>query len=78
METGDKAARMVGIGPITDRTVSQRMTRSGSYEEAKILAAKDFLKDNLEYEDWELDDLEIVGTKMAAKVETLYLAFSSQ
>ena len=57
LETNRRAASMIGNGPVTESDVSRRMTRGVNYEEAKVRTVKDFLGEQLEYDQWELNNL---------------------
>ena len=68
---------MIGIGPITMRSVTDRMSEGMTFEAAKVTELKQFLTDNLSYIDSEIKELSIEETKFAAKGESvLYIALS--
>ena len=72
-----KASHMAGIGPITMGMVNIYLNRGMNYEKAKLLALKDFLRDNLGYIQSELDELSVQETKFATRGENvLYVALS--
>ena len=76
--TAAKAARMIGIGPIDIRALVG-LKAGKIYEEAKIQVAREFLKENLEFEDDELDELNFVETRLVMKEENIiYLALEEQ
>ena len=70
-ECAMRAKNMVGVGPILQEAIENRMDEGASFEGAKILAVKDFLFDNLGYNKEELDKLDIVETKIASKGENV-------
>ena len=72
-----KASSMAGVGPIDRSVVMNYMDRGLNFEEAKIAALKKYLKQNLGYNESELENLSIEETKFASKGENiLYIALS--
>ena len=67
---------VVGIGPIEEQSITYHERKSDSREEAKKEAVKEYLEHYLSYDKEELRDLEILDTKMAAKDQVIYCAFS--
>ena len=74
-----KAAGMAGIGPIDINDATKHMNAGMNFEDAKVAALKDFLRENLGYDETELEELSIVETRFATKGEKiLYVAMSKQ
>ena len=74
-----KAASMAGVGPIDMADVNYYLDKGLNFENSKIAALKDYLKQHLGYIDSELDTLSVVETKFAARGEKiLYIALSKQ
>ena len=74
-----KAASMAGVGPIEMTDVNYYIDKGLNFEDAKVAALKDYLKQYLGYIDTELDTLSVVETKFAARGEKiLYIALSKQ
>ena len=69
-----KVRRMAGLGPITEEDIDLQRQRTGSYETAKTWAVKDHLARHYRYNNEELDTLEILETKRAAKGDIIYIA----
>ena len=63
----------MGIGPIKQEEVNRIYREEGDYETAKRMAVQNFLTSQLQYEDWEINGLEIMSTKMA-KDNIVYIA----
>ena len=73
METSMKARDMIGVGPIKNEDVENRMNEEVDYEEAKMLELQNYLMCALQFEEWEIGSLGIIGTKMA-RDNVMYLA----
>ena len=74
-----KAAGMAGIGPIDINDATRHMNDGMNFEDAKVAALKHFLRENLGYNETELEELSIEETRFATKGEKiLYVAMSSQ
>ena len=77
METTQKAARMLGIGPIDLDDIEEHMGKGVRYEEAKMKAVTKYLEEQLEYEEDEIKEMKIVETKVA-KDDMVYIAVEDQ
>ena len=74
-----KASCMVGIGPFNDELMDDLRCRRVNFEEAEVIVAKDFLKNRLNFENFELDKINIMETKLSTKKDDIiYLALESQ
>ena len=77
-EVAGKARRMAGIGPITDQDIETQRTKTNNYELAKVWAVKSHLASKYEYNQTELDQLEIVETKRTNKDDIIYIATENE
>ena len=78
-ECASRAACMAGIGPISLKSIEFFRNKKVNFEEAKVLAVKEFLKYNLDYEEEELNELNIMETRLSTKGEdVIYVAMSSE
>ena len=66
-EVATKAAHMASLGPISIQSVQYFQTEGRSFEAEKVLAVKEYLQYNLRYSKSELDDLNILETKLSTK-----------
>ena len=66
-ECSSRAAHMASLGPITTETVNYFKTDGVSFEDAKILAVKEFLACQLEYDEDELKEIDIVETRISTR-----------
>ena len=74
-ECATKAGNMAGVRPISRDTVQKLMTRNVNFENVKIIALKNFLAEQLDYNEEELEQLIIRETKFATNGDTiLYVA----
>ena len=75
----EKARRMVGLGPITEEDIKEQMTAAKDYRTAKVWEIKKHLADNYEYNQEELNRLNIVETKRSLKGDDIvYLAMTDK
>ena len=77
-DVAHKARRMVGLGPISDKDIDHQFSITKDYSKAKIWAAKAHLASQYEYNQVELDRLEIVKTKQNSKDEIIYIALRNE
>ena len=70
-----KMRYMVGIGPIRDATIEYHENLNGNPEDARKDAVIEYLKYYLAYDDEEIEALEIIETKRAAKDDIIYCVF---
>ena len=73
IRTATKARNILGIGPVTTDEIKEKMKNNTSYEKAKIETVREYLRENLEYDDEELKEVKIEATKVA-KDDTIYIA----
>ena len=74
-----KAGHILGLAPIHPETIQANMTNSKSYEEAKVIAVKEYLNYYLKFNEEELDEMQLGETKTAAKGDkTMYVAFKDK
>ena len=74
--TSTKASHLLGLQPVHAETI-QAYRVDKTYEEAKVLAARDYLASHLKFEKEELDAMQLNETMVSAKGDhTLYVAFS--
>ena len=73
-----KARRMAGLGPITDCEIETQRRWAGNYETTKIWAVKAHLAANYQYNQEELDKLDIVETKRMNKDDIVYIAVRNE
>ena len=70
---------IIGLGPIKQSTISHKNEIVGDYLEAKKMAVLDFLRDKLQYNDEEIDSINITDTQVSAKTENLvYIVVSEE
>ena len=77
MEMTQKAARMLGIGPICQEDIEEHMGKWIRYETAKMGAVTKYLREQLDYEEDEIMEMRIIETK-AAKDDIVYIAVENQ
>ena len=77
-ETATKMTRMIGIGPILDKSIDFFEKKTNDKKEALKLAAKEYLEHYLDYDREELKDLNVIDTKRATKDNIVYLVLDSQ
>ena len=77
-EVASKMQHMVGIGPIRSVTIDYFQKKTGSLEEARRSAIREYLSYKLDFSDKELDKMEIKETKSAAKEDILYFALAEK
>ena len=69
---------MVGVGPIPQESISHFEKTTKNPNEARIEAIKEYLRYYLKYDTEELNDLNFMETKRAAKDDVIYFALSDQ
>ena len=72
--TLQKAANMIGLGPISDATIEYHEKMTKNHDTARKHAIKEFLGYQLGYQDKELDEIEIKETCRASKDDIIYFA----
>ena len=73
-----KMQYMVGVGPIEDASIKFFEDKTGDSSTARKEAVKEFLGHYLSFDKNELECLEIIDTKRAAKDKVIYCAFNDQ
>ena len=76
-ETSQKASKIVGIGPITRRSVDHFDKELKNFEKAKMAVLREFLQFYLNYDSDEIDDMGIEATQLA-KDDILYIVIDDQ
>ena len=71
-ETRLKARDIIGLGPIYQEDVEKHMDGNRDYEKAKKKAVDNYLMTELAYEEWELEEVDIMSTKIA-KNDIIYV-----
>ena len=75
-EAATKASHTVGCKPITNKEIEKYLEMTGDIKQAREAAVKSFLKDFLQFDDSELDDIEMLETKISPKGDnTVYAVF---
>ena len=78
-ETFEKSNHILGIGPISEDAVNDKMREIKDFRLAKIEAVRDFLRDILRFNKEELEDLKISDTVISAKHDgVIYVAFENK
>ena len=73
-----KARHLLGISPITNEEIEVKRDTSVNYEEAKLCAVKDYLRNYLCSNEMEIKDMKIVETLVSAKGDnTVYIALDN-
>ena len=73
--TLEKTNHIIGLGPIPD----EALTKHKDFKKAKMEAVREFLKDNLMFDDEELDEMDIKETVLsAAKDGVIYVGFDKK
>ena len=78
----EKAAKVgrctIGVGPIKNESIDYFHKITGDFDEAKKLAAAEFLEGYLEFDHDDMNDMNITDTKISGKKDDiLYLVFDS-
>ena len=68
-ETAKKAQSMIGLGPINWEAYEKEMNEEKNYEKAKMNLATEHLRKYYKYDDNEIEQIEIIETKMTVKDE---------
>ena len=77
--TSTKASCMIGIGPINETLMEELRVDRVSFEDAKMIVARDFLENRLEFDRVDVDEMRIMETKLSSKDDgILYLAMKTQ
>ena len=66
-ETASKARNMIGIHPLTQKSIDFYNNKGNNFKEAKILAVRDFLENVLEFEKEEVEEMIITDTQISRK-----------
>ena len=75
-EAAKKASHTIGCQPISEADIEAHRKKTNDIVKARELAARDFLKNYLQFTDEELKDVTIMETKVSPKGDkTLYIAF---
>ena len=70
-----KANHMIGIGPVKKQSIDYHMEKEHDYDDAKEKAVREFLEYYLKFSEEELEEMNIVETKLATGVdEIIYIA----
>ena len=71
----EKAKNIIGIGPIIKKSIDHFHDILGDYDEAKVMAAKEYLRIKLRFNEKELEEFEITDTQVSAgSPNILYIA----
>ena len=73
-EVANKAKRMIGLGPIDNDTINKIEAEIGNRKTAELNAVTDLLKNSLDFNDEEIDTINILETKQAASLDVIYIA----
>ena len=73
-----KIQHMVGLGPISEKSIKHFEEVSNDKDEALVKASKEFLQYYLDFNQEELEKIEIVEVKQAAKDEVIYIAVKDE
>ena len=73
-----KVRRMASLGPISDQEIEQQWKITKDYEVAKVWAVKVHLAEFYDYNQDELDGLNILETKRTNRDEVIYIAAESE
>ena len=77
LKVTDKANKLIGIGPIYQKSIDHFFGILGDYMEAKIMAAKEYLSVRLKFTKEEMKEFEITDTQVSTGSEnTLYIALT--
>ena len=76
-ETAEKATRMIGIGPVDLEYINEVYRETKNYEMAKMKGVKKFLQKELLYDDEEIEEINILGTKMGKLDNIIYIALQN-
>ena len=76
-KTSLKAKHMIGLGPIRHQSIGFFYDITSDYEEAKVMAANEFLCEYLQLTEEDIKDFEIVETMLAKNEDDLlYITFN--
>ena len=75
----EKARHILGIGPIYQQSIDHFYHIVGDYEEAKRMAAQEYLRVQLRFKETEIEDIVITDTQVSAKGENvLYIVTNDE
>ena len=78
-ETATKAANIVGLHPVTQKSINKFNVETENYSDAKIEAAREYLVNLLGFNNEELDTFSITDTQVSSKGDdVLYIAVDDQ
>ena len=77
-ELSQKMQHLIGIGPVTKHSIDYFFKKTNNLGSAQIMAAKEYLKHYLDFNDEDLKDMKIEDTKKAAKDDVLYIALAEK
>ena len=73
----DKANKIIGLGPIYQKSIDHFHNIVGDYSEAKKIAAREFLQVHLKFDDTEIKELDISDSQVSVGSENvLYIALT--
>ena len=77
-ETATKASLTLGIQPVKTKDIEDHLRVTKDPRKARELAVRDYLRDYLQFNEEELEEVEIKDTKISSKgEETVYVVFGS-
>ena len=77
--TATRAASMIGIGPVNLNRLDENRKANMDFETSKIKIVKDILAEELDYDPEELEELDIVETKLSTKGDgMIYVALPNK
>ena len=77
-ETATKASLTLGIQPVKNKDIEDHLRVTKDPRKARELAVRDYLRDYLQFNEEELEEVEIKDTKISSKGdETVYVVFGS-
>ena len=77
-ETATKASVTLGIHPVRNKDIEDHLRVTKDLRKARELAVRDYLRDYLQFNEEELEEVEIKDTKISSKgEETVYVVFGS-
>ena len=77
--TATRASSMIGLGPVNQRMIEEHRRDRIPYEESKALLVRDFLMNNLDFDEIEMEELRIMETRLSNKGDGIInVAFETQ
>ena len=73
-DVANKARRMIGLGPVDNQNINKIEKELGSRAEAEKQVVIDLLKESLEFDEDDIEALNILETKQAASMDIIYIA----